>query len=173
MTANDVIEIGRVKRSHGLHGELKVQIKDLFLQLFPQLEVIIIEQGEEFLPFFVEYSELKSTDPIVKFESVQNKEEATKLNGLYLYALKDQVPDSLQEVPETLIGFQLLDQTGTQVGEIIEVLELPSQTMLTVSDTEFEYMIPYHPDLIMSKNASKQELQIEIPDGLLDIFRTN
>ncbi len=170
MRREELVEIGFVKRAHGLQGELKIKITDFYKPYLPEFSILVMEKGEDFLPFFVQSLQESSTEPIILFESIQSKEEASQWIGKKLYALQNELPEVYENEMNTLVGYFVLDQNDLSIGQVQEVLEMPSQILLSVKGAQGELMIPFHEDLILSIDMDEEIIKLELPDGFLAIF---
>ena len=74
---------------------------------------------------------------------------------------------------EARLGWTLLDEGGTAVGQITGYMDIPGNPCLEVrpgqeaGDGAGEIIIPLHEDLVLSIDEEKRELTMSIPAGLL------
>ena len=74
------IAIGRVSKTHGVDGALKLKIKDRYWDDFAEAKVLFVESAGKVVPYFIE--EFRGGhDPIVKFEDLDQREPAQALSG--------------------------------------------------------------------------------------------
>lgn len=170
MRLENLTPIGTVKRSHGLDGKLKVTIEQFYVKDIPQLTAVVIEKGEDFLPFFIEYAELSSQPILLKFESIHSKEEASKLNGKILYAITKELSGVKENEFDLIIGMSLYNQDNQRIGVVKDIVEYPNQTLLEIDFNSKELLLPFHEDLILSINVEEKIITVKLPDGLLDIY---
>ena len=77
----DVYKIGRVGKTHGVNGELQVQVSD---DVFDRVdsEYLILRIDGIFVPFFMEEYRFKSDEiALVKFCDIVSSEKARELTG--------------------------------------------------------------------------------------------
>jgi 16S rRNA processing protein RimM len=81
------------------------------------------------------------------------------------------------ELPETvdeefylidLIGFNVVDQTGQQVGKVSDIMENPANDILIISDGDKEHLIPLVDDFVTLFDFEKKQVTINLIDGLID-----
>lgn len=159
--------IGQIKRAHGVHGELKVHIEPFYSNQIELLQAFIIQKGDEFLPFFIE--DINDTLTVLKLEDVESKEEAITLLGKNIYALTSQLKQVEVKNKGQFDSLKVYNHDNEYVGKVEEVIEMPQQLLLRVLNNETEYLLPLHEDLIIS--IDEEQIQLEIPEGLLDIFQ--
>lgn len=74
---------------------------------------------------------------VVTFKGVVGRSAAEALNGVELFIERDQLPDEELEEDEfyidDLIGMDVLDETGTQIGTVMSVQNFGAGDMLEVS----------------------------------------
>lgn len=170
----NLIKIGYTQKPHGLSGELKVFIEEIYEEDFMECETVFLNIKGKELPFFIENIR-GGTFTIVKFEDVDNKERAMEIQskGLSIRAT-DLIPEQIREVQlisETgrLLGYKIFDQTVGEVAEIEEILEMPQQEMFAITYKKRELLIPVSKDYIVKIDHNKKEILMDLPDGLLDL----
>lgn len=168
------IEVGKVKKTYGVDGQLRFYIKKAFEEDFLDVEVLFLEEKGQKIPYFIEEINAES-DPIVKLEDVNSKETAAKLSNTEVFLRKSDLKkvdlESLAIADEFLYlkGFQVKDETYGFVGEIMDILEMPFQVMSVVLFQDREVYIPLNEDLIKTIDAEKRIIEMMLPEGLLDL----
>lgn len=169
MNSNELTEIGTIKRAHGLKGELKIVIDSFYTESIEQLDAVFLKKGDDYLPFFIESLTLNSNPAILKLESINTKEDATELNGSAIYVANQNLPEIKEDLMSLLQDMQLYDQNDELIGAILEVTELPHQLLLKVDYNDNEVILPFHDDLLIELNEEENKIQINIPEGLLNL----
>lgn len=173
----ELVPIGKLKKTHGLQGEIKLEIEDKFLELLPTLEVLFVEQSGNAMPFFIESIRGKGT-MIAKLEEVDDKETASALANREVYLRRVDIPfteEELNAVETDLVyyyleGYQLLDGDKNIIGTILEVVDYPQQEMAIVQTKEGkEILIPLQEDWMVATNEDEKTIQMELPEGLIDL----
>lgn len=173
----ELVEIGRLKKAHGLKGELRIQVQEHYLEDLFDAEVLFLDLNGQQIPFFIEAFREEAVPPIVKLEDIDSKEAAERLQGKTILLRKSDLQDP--DIPEAALsgleflylkGFMVLDPEGQEVGLIAEVEAYPQQEMAVVQGATNEYLIPIHKDMILHIDVDAKTLQLDLPDGLLDLF---
>jgi 16S rRNA processing protein RimM len=167
------IAIGRVSKTHGVDGALKLKIKDRYWEDFAETEVLFIESAGKVVPYFIE--EFRGgQDPIVKFEDLNSRETAQALGGKeVLLRESDLLPHQPQagvNQYERFVGYALLDQELGFVGEIESVIEVPGQYLALLNYQGREVSIPLNPVFVQSVDHAEKKVQVDLPEGLLELF---
>lgn len=166
-------EIGYTKKTYGVNGELKVHIEDRYLEDFLAAGVVFLEVGGGKAPFFLE--QVRETNAlVVKFEEVDTPEEATPLTGRALYLRQeDLLAEETGDEPASGFfryeGFTVIDRHAGTVGVIEEVVEFPQQIMAIIPVKGREILIPLHDAFILAVRESARILEMDLPEGLLEL----
>lgn len=166
-------KIGKLAASYGLTGELILEHSLGKKTSLKGLQTIFIEDKKDsFLPYFISSTKIKNDKEIyIKLEGVDNKETARKLTPKEAWLLEDDFKKyAAKSSAISLLGFSLIDE-GNNLGEIIEVIEQPHQTLCTILIDGKEALIPLHEESLQKIDQKKREVHVILPDGLLDIYK--
>ncbi|HMP99395.1 MAG TPA: ribosome maturation factor RimM [Cyclobacteriaceae bacterium] len=170
MKISDCFKIGNIYKSHGLKGEVSIYLMDEAPTDFSQIEMLLIEQSGNLVPFFIESISFKANKAYVKFEDVDSKETADTLRGKQLYLPLEQretLPKG-EYYEEELIGLMVSDQQLGPLGKVT-ALEKSGLSKLLVIDFEGrELLIPYNSPLILNIDTNKHTISVNLPEGYLD-----
>jgi len=168
----EYFNIGKLVAVHGLKGELllahelgkKTGLKDL--------KAVFIEgKKNEFIPWFIETAKSKSADEIyLKLEGIDSRESALKLlkKNIWITA-DDHKKFASKNAPSSLIGYNIINQKDP-LGEILEVIEQPHQILCRIEMNGKEVLIPLHEGSLKKIDHKKQQVMVELPEGLLEIY---
>lgn len=164
----ELIKIGKVLKTHGYKGHLKIFIEEFYMADFKEMNAIFINQ----LPYFIVSKDINSaTQAIILLEDIDNKEKAHPLQNATLFAKDDDIIEIYEEESyDDLVGFIITDKTIGLIGEIAQVIELPHQFLAQVFIDKKEILIPLNDDFILEINEDKKTIDMQLPDGLLEIF---
>ena len=164
--------IGKLVSVFGLKGELillhhlgkKTSLKDL--------EVIFLEEKkEEMLPHFIEKTKIKNESEIyLKLEGTDSKEKArTMLQKEVWLREEDFSRYAGKSAPISLVGFRIIDN-GKDLGEVIEVMEQPHQTICRLEIEGREVLIPITDGFLKQIDRKNRQVKVVLPEGLLEIY---
>lgn len=165
-------KIGKFVASYGLNGDLVLQHSLGKKTTLKGLEAIFIEEtNDNFLPYFIERTSIKSeTETYVKLEGFNTKEGARKLTPKEAWmAVDDFKKFAAKAAPIALLGFDMIDGKEN-LGEIIEVIEQPHQVLCTILYKGKEALIPIHEASLLKVDKKNKIVFVQLPDGLLDIY---
>jgi 16S rRNA processing protein RimM len=170
---DQLVAIGYTKKAHGASGEIKVVVKDEYLDDFFEAEVVFISLQGKPAPFFVEHIR-EAGDLLAKFEEIESPADALKITSKDIFLReKDLVHfTSLEEDTlffSQLIGFELIDLEHGRVGIIDNIVELPQQELAEVNYEGRTVLIPLHEDLIVKTDKKGKKITLRLPAGLLEL----
>ncbi len=167
-----VYKIGVIGKPHGVRGELQFRFTD---DVFDRCEAeyLVLDMEGILVPFFMEEYRFRSDEvALMKFCDIDTEERARELTGTEVYFPRAMAEESSDDLSwAQIIGFSLIDSTsGKVVGEITSVDETTINLLFEVkTESDVELLIPANEDLIKRLDAKQRSIEIEIPDGLLDL----
>jgi 16S rRNA processing protein RimM len=178
VTAPDLAIVGRVRRAHGIHGELVIEpLTDAPGEVFaPGRRVFAGTVSGDASPdgreLTVEESRpFKGGGWIVAFKGIADRNEAERWRERYvLLPVTELEPLREGEVYlHDLLGLAVVrDGSDEPVGEVTAFYELPQGIMLDVQRGESTVLIPFRPEVVRRVDLSERRLVIDPPAGLLE-----
>ncbi len=168
----DVYRIGKIGKPHGVKGEVTMMFSDDVFDRVDAEYVVLLLDGILVPFFFEEYRFRTDETALVKFCDIDTQEQARELTNCEVFFPR-QLSDSndgdfsLNE----LKGFCLIDNIYNKVvGTICGIDDSTQNTLFEVkTEKGGELLIPASPELIRHIDAEKQTIEMELPEGLLDI----
>ena len=171
ITHEQVYRIGRIGKPHGVKGEVSLQFSD---DVFDRVDAdyLVLETDGILVPFFMEeYRFRNDSAALVKFEGIDTQERARELTHCDVY-----FPYSLSDGNEQqfswneIVGFSLIDaDTQQPVGEITAIDDSTINILFHMERDGEEILIPASDELIQSVSMDQREIEITLPDGILDL----
>jgi 16S rRNA processing protein RimM len=165
----DFVSIGKILKTHGLKGAVKVFIDPVYMSDFEDvLESVFIND----LPYFIREKDINTDDQAIIFlEDIDTKESAQKLCGKEIKVPADQLSQVYEEDHyQAWIGYSVSDQQLGAIGQVAGIIEMPQQVMLQILYNKHQVLIPINDVFILKINKTKKEITTNLPDGFLDIF---
>ena len=168
MLKEEVYKIGRIGKTHGIKGEVTMQVDD---DIFDRTdaEYLILELDGIKVPFYMEEYRFKSDEvALIKFEDINTQERARELTGSDVYF---PTPSNSSEGGEVtyamLVGYTVVDaNTGKKVGEIAYIDDQTENIMFELADGT---LLPAAEELIKVISVDDKTIEITLPEGLLDL----
>jgi 16S rRNA processing protein RimM len=170
---NNYFKIGKLAATFGLEGQMVLEHSLGKKTSLKGLENIFIEQiRDSFLPYFIESAKIKNDKEIyIKLEGVFTKEDAKKFIKKEVWLIENDFKKfSANAAPISLLGFMVINE-NEELGEVCEVIEQPHQVLCKIILNGKEALIPVHEDSLEKIDKKNRKLFLNLPDGLLDIYR--
>ena len=161
---SEVYCIGRLGKPHGVKGEISFQfVDDRFDRI--DIDYLILSIDHLLVPFFIEEYRFKSNEvALVKFCDIDTQQRAAELTGCEVYLPR--ADESEEFSLAQLVGFALIDnRSGKRVGEIASIDDSTANLLFELTDGQ---LVPASSDLVTAIDAGKRQLNMDIPEGLLD-----
>jgi 16S rRNA processing protein RimM len=177
---DELIAIARVRKPHGLRGELIVDV------LTDAPDVVLtsgrrVFAGDEDGHLFPNIPEMEITDAVVagdgcrlSLAGVEDRTEAEKWRGRFLFAHQSTLPPLKEDEVylHDLVGMRVVqsDVAGAEaaVGEVLEVLEMPQGLILVVKRAGAEdVLLPYRPEVIELVDQAERVITVRGVEELL------
>ena len=137
------------------------------------MENIFIEEiKDSFLPYFIESAKIKNDKEVyVKLEGFQQKKRQGHLVKKEVWLTENDFKKfAANAAPISLLGFMVINE-DEELGEVCEVIEQPHQVLCKIILNGKEALIPVHEDSLEKIDKKNRKLFVNLPEGLLDIYR--
>jgi 16S rRNA processing protein RimM len=137
------------------------------------LETIFIEETKDtFLPYFIDSTKIKNDkETLISIEGISSKEAAHFLIKKEVWLDENDFKKfAASAAPISLLGFMVVND-GVELAEVIEVIEQPHQVLCKIMLENKEALIPVHEDSLEKIDTKNRKLFVNLPDGLLDIYK--
>ncbi len=172
MTTDDCFRIGTVLKTKGLKGELNIYVDFDGIENI-DFKTIFIEIAGKLIPYFVESVKyLQKNAAYLYLEDVDTIEKAAALVKKDIY-LSNKLKPKKKKTEFTLfdlVGFTAIDEDEGELGIITDVHEYPQQILAAVTYQNCEVLFPLNEEIIVSIDVVKEEILVNLPEGLLDIY---
>ena len=162
MEKKQYIEAGRIVNTHGVAGEVKIEVWLDSPQFLKSFKRCFIDRREvKLLSARVHKGFL-----IVKLEGVEDVNAAMALKGrtVFIDRADARLPKGaffLQDI----IGASVGDESGNEIGKLVDVMETPASNVYVVKG-EREHLIPAVPEFILSTDADNGIITVHLIEGM-------
>ena len=162
MEKTKFIEAGRITNTHGIAGEVRIEVWLDSPRFFKSFKRIIVRDAEYKI---VSAREHKGCI-IAKLAGIDNVNDAMPLKGQTVYIIREdaKLPKGACFIQD-LIGARVQDENGAEVGILTEVMETPASLIYVVKG-EQEHLIPAVPEFVMSTNADAGIVTVHLIEGM-------
>lgn len=177
MSSPELVIVGRLRKSHGLRGELLVEpITDAPAEVFSAGRRLFAgDANGEPLPDSPELVVRESRPHnngllVVLFEGMRDRDEAARWTNRYLFAPSAELepPEEGEVYVHELAGMRVVLESGELVGTVSDVFELPQGLALDVRRITGTVLIPFNEVFIHEVQRDARTVVIAPPPGLLD-----
>lgn len=167
-----LLRVGVITSTHGVRGEVKVFPTTDDARRFKKLKEVILDTGKERIHLSIENVKFFKNMVILKFKGYDN------INDVEIYRQKDLLITREQAVelaPDEyfitdLIGLRVVDEKGTSIGVMKDVLETGANDVYVVEMADGkELMLPAIKDCILNVDIEGGLMTVHVLDGLMDL----
>ena len=169
----EYFKIGKLAATFGTNGQLILQHNLGKKTSLKGLETFFIEESNDsFLPYFISSAKIKSGNEIfISVEGIDSKEGARILLKKEVWlAEADFKKFAASSAPISFLGFTIIDNNN-ELGEVVEVIEQPHQVLCRIMINGKEALIPVHENSLEKIDTKNKKLSVNLPEGLLDIYK--
>lgn len=172
MKKQDCFYLGNVVGKFSFKGELLVKVDSDNPEDYTELESVFVELSTGLVPFFIKKCQLHKSELLrIDFEEISNDQEADALIKKKLYLPLYLLPplEGNKFYYHEIIGFTVSTK-AKEIGLITAVLEQGPQALFQVEATDKKiHLIPIHDDFILEVDRKKNLIQVQLPEGLLEL----
>ncbi len=160
--------IAQITKPSGLNGEVKVRPLSRYFNDYVLQKQLFLGESEE----YSRHVKLKNAIGAGKqtryhFEGIDSRDEAESMIGQLIFASVPET-DRIVWVSADIIGFMVVAEDGKVIGELSEILWLPSNDIYVIKDGNRELLIPVIPEIVKEVDMKSAIILISPMDGLLD-----
>lgn len=156
------IDAGRIINTHGVVGEVKIEVwldSPAFMKKFKRLYIggreAALLSAREHKGFL-----------LAKLEGVDDVNAAMALKGktVQINRADARLPKGAFFIQD-IIGASVVDESGAEIGRLCEVLETPAHRVYVVRGDK-EHLIPAIPEFVMSTDAEAGIIRVRLIEGM-------
>ena len=163
MEKKALIEAGRIVNTHGVRGEVKIEVWLDSPQFFKSFKRLVLETGEEKK---ILSAKTQKGFVIAALEGVGDFNAAMALKGktVSVHRVDAALPHGaffLQDI----IGARVVDEDGNEIGTLTDVMETPASNIYVVTG-QTEHLIPAVPEFIKKTDADAGVITVHLIEGM-------
>lgn len=173
------IAIAKISKIYGTNGEVIVRLYDNFPDEPDLKEPFFAKLGGIIVPLFVQkFTRQGNTKAVVVFDDFDTEYRTKELIGVELLTLNNDEGEDDEEMEEEeeeiqlkdLVGYALRDKKSGKSGIITGYIDSPHNPLFEVDMQGLEILLPATDDMIESVDIDAEYVDMNIPDGLLDLY---
>ena len=162
MEKSAFIEAGRIVNTHGVAGEVKIEVWLDSPQLLRRCGRVFLDGEEKKLLS----GKVQKSFLIAKLEGVEDLNAAMRLKGRTVQIAREdaRLPRGAYFIQD-ILGASVVDEQGKEIGKLVDVLERPASNIYVVQG-ETEHLIPAVPEFIRSIDAEAGVVTVHLIEGM-------
>lgn len=169
---DEYLIVAKILKPHGLRGQFRAYSYTSFAsKRYKKGNKLFLKVDDEYKEVTIaSCSQRDKTFYILGLEEYQTIDEAMKLQGLELFALKD---DSYLKKDEyfysDLIGCDAFDEENNNIGKVDSVEQFTSQITLKIAKNaaKVHYFVPFNDFFIKEVDVKNKRIVIHVIEGLI------
>ena len=162
MERRQYIDAGKIVNTHGVRGEVKIEVWLDDAQMLKRCGRVFLGDAEKKIVSAREHKGFL----IAALEGVEDVNAAMALKGRVVRI--DRADARLPEGSfflQDILGASVVDESGAEIGKLAEVLELPGNRVYVVKG-ETEHLIPAVPAFILNTDADAGVITVRLIEGM-------
>jgi 16S rRNA processing protein RimM len=156
---------GKLRKSHGLNGEMWIEVITDYPELFTQDISVFI--GEKYKKIGVSSFRLAGKLGLIKFEGFENPESLASFHNAFLYFESKAMPKLLDNeyYHHELIGVEVRDVSGVVIGKLSEIIMTGANDVYVITPLEgnTDILIPAIKSVIIKIDIESKLMIINPP----------
>ena len=175
-TREDLVVVGRVRRPHGVRGELLIEV------LTDEPDAVYAsgrrvfggtidgDAGDDAPVLTVMETRPFKDGLLVHFREIRDRTEAELWNGRLLLVPESELSplDEGEVYQHELKGMTVELSSGEVVGTVADVFEVPQGLLLDVARERGTVLVPFSGEIILGVDRDRRVVRIDPPEGLLE-----
>ncbi|WP_170575552.1 ribosome maturation factor RimM [Ruegeria atlantica] len=166
---SDLICVGSVAGAYGVRGEVRLKSFCAVPEDIETYSPLTDEEGKERYPLVL--TRAIKNGFAARLGGVETKEQADAINGLRLYARRDQLPSLPDDefYHTDLIGLEVYDTGGTLLGRVKSVQNHGAADLLELHGPGLKstVLLPFTMESVPTVDLDKGRIIADPPEGLL------
>lgn len=168
---DDLLQVGIISQTHGIHGEVKVFPTTDDVKRFKKLKETILDTGKEKITLEIESVKFFKQFAILKFKGIDNINEIERYKGKSLYVTRENAVRLRRNeyFIADLIDIEVYEENEQLLGTLTNVIETGANDVYEVAMSDGrEVLIPAIKECILSVDIEGRKMVVHLLDGLLD-----
>lgn len=167
----ELIRIGHTLKPHGKEGLLRLRVEDDYLEDLSLANALFIDLDGSKVPFLINDIQFKN-HILVKLDEVEDPQNASHYSSKAIFIeakFVSEKENNVEGTVEELLAFKVYNSNKEYIGAISNIVQNPHQILIEINTPEKAFLMPFHPDLVLDINQASGTIEMEIPEGIMDI----
>ena len=162
----EFLAVGRLRKSHGLDGEMTMDVLTDFPERLEKGKVVLVGESRREMTFHS--IRPKNKEVLVSFVGITDPEMANTLRNAYVYVRVDEIP----KLPEgefyfhQLLGMKVVDAHGDGLGTLVEILETGANDVYVIKNEidNTEILLPAVDEFVLRVDLELKVMVVSPPE---------
>jgi len=167
------VVVGRVRRPHGIRGEIRVEILTDYPERLVQRDNVYLARPHS--PDDVQRYPLEALRPhkgilLIKLGGVDDRDAAERLRGMLVQVpLEEAVPlEEGEYYYFQLTGVDVETDTGEWLGRVADVIEGGAHDVYVIRGPRGEILLPAVEDVILELDMEREKMVVHLLPGMVE-----
>lgn len=174
MRLKDCYQLGTIIRSHGVKGDVVIYLDVDEPSGYKKIKSVFLIEGDELKEWKLNSIRISDKLATVHLNGINDRNTSDLYIKKEVFLPVELLP-SLKDKQfyfHEIIGFKLVDKSKGDLGPVTNVYELPQHPVLAIQYQNQEVLIPAVPDFIIAIDRERKTIEMDLPDGLIEIYTT-
>jgi 16S rRNA processing protein RimM len=159
------IAIGKIRRTHGVKGEVVFEPYAEYSVKFKKGDVLLI--GKKHDRYTIRSIRSMDQNYLLSFDGLDDCDVVSFLRNQLVYLKTDQLEEPAQgkHYPHQVLGMQVIDEKGESIGRLEEVLITGANDVYVVrpANSDEEILIPAIDSVLLNVDSEKKVITVKLP----------
>lgn len=156
------IEAGKIVNTHGVRGEVKIQVWLDSPEFMKKFKTVYIDEK----PVKMLSARPHKDMLIASLEGIDDVNAAMCLKNKTVYIdRKDARLPRGTYFLQDIMGAAVIDEDGNEVGKLVDIMETPASAIYVVRG-ETEHLIPAVPEFVLKTDADRGIIKVHLIEGM-------
>jgi len=174
MLKKDSFFLGIITKKYSFKGEMIIKFEGDYSKIYLDLKSIYIELSGSLICFKInKIQKHKSFFLRILIDGIDNENDAEKFLNKNVYLPLSLLPplSGKSFYYHEIYDFIAVDNKENEIGIIKSVKDLKKQSLFVIDHKGSEIFVPIHNDLIENIDREGKKIKINLPEGLIDVFK--
>ena len=166
-----LLQVGVITQTHGVHGEVKVFPTTDDPERFLDLEYVFLDTGREKKKLAIQSVKFFKQFVILKFKGINNINDIEKYKRCALLVDRENAVELEEDeyFIADMIGMEVLTEDGEIFGTLKDVIETGANDVYIINSKKHgEVLVPAIKECILDVNVKEDKMLVHLMDGLID-----
>ena len=166
-----LLQVGVITQTHGVHGEVKVFPTTDDPERFLDLEYVFLDTGREKKKLTIQSVKFFKQFVILKFKGINNINDIEKYRKCPLLVDRENAVELEEDeyFIADMIGMDVLTEDGEIFGTLKDVIETGANDVYIINSKKHgEVLIPAIKECILDVNVKEGRMLVHLMEGLID-----